>query len=206
MGALSPVVLTVRWQPHRPARPPASKEPPIEPSDEYFEPPGPRGEAHASGAIEAYRGIIARWRKRRAQRKRARLVSPRNRRVLAQWLRRTATRANDRDPIRRRRDVLLHYRAAAVRPDLLEIAALLEQASDPDPTCVKEIHRLLAIGDSPLYCAGVHVSELYATLYYIRAGLAHDHASAPAGRPDTTNHRPTARDRPDAPRREGTES
>ena len=80
--------------------------------------------------------------------------------------------ANDRDPIRRRHDVLLHYRVAAVCTDLLEIATLLEHANDPDPVYVKEIHRLLTSGDSPLYHPGAHVSELYATLYYIRAGLS----------------------------------
>jgi hypothetical protein len=70
----------------------------------------------------------------------------------------------------------LHYRAAAVRTELLELAALLEQATDPDPACVKEIHELLANGDSPLYHPRVHVSELHAALYYIRAGLVRGHA------------------------------
>jgi hypothetical protein len=60
--------------------------------------------------------------------------------------------------------VLLRYRAAAVRTELLEIAALLEQARDPDPAYAEEVHELLANGDSPLYHPGVHVSELYATL------------------------------------------
>jgi hypothetical protein len=77
---------------------------------------------------------------------------------------------------------LLHYRTAAVRTDLLEIAALLEQARDPDPACVNEIHELLTNGNSPLYHRTVHVSELYATLYYLRAGLGRDHASRRAPR------------------------
>ena len=72
--------------------------------------------------------------------------------------------------------MLLRYRAAAVRTDLLEIAALLEQSCDPDPASVKAIHRLLANRDSPLYDPGVHVSELYATLYYVRAALERNHA------------------------------
>jgi hypothetical protein len=41
----------------------------------------------------------------------------------------------------------------------------------------EEIRDLLANGDSPLYHPAVHVSELYATVYYIRAGLVSDHAS-----------------------------
>jgi len=128
-------------------------------------------DAPAVGAIEQDRGLIRRWRKRHALRRRARLVSPRSRRILAQWLRRTARNANERDPLRRRRDVLLHYRAAAVRTELLELAALVEQAHDPDPDCVREIRELLANGASPLYHRGVHVSELHATLYYLRSAL-----------------------------------
>jgi len=73
--------------------------------------------------------------------------------------------------------VLLRYRAAAVRTDLLEIAALLEQASDPDPASVKAIHHLLANRDSPLYDPAVHITELYTTLYYARARLERNQAS-----------------------------
>lgn len=128
-------------------------------------------EAQTPSTVERDRGIVQRWRKRSAEHKRARLVSPRNRRVLAQWLRRTARDANDRDPIRRRHDVLLHYRAAAVRTELLEIAALLERAHDPDPICVAALHQLLANGDSPLYHPGIPAAELRATLDYVRAEL-----------------------------------
>lgn len=116
--------------------------------------------------------FLDRLRALRVERQQAHLVSARNRRVLAQWLRRTAKHAVDPDPIRRRRDVLLHYRAAAVRTDLLEIAAKLEHAKDPDPACVTALQKLLANGcDSPLYNATVHVSELQATLDFIRSGL-----------------------------------
>jgi hypothetical protein len=116
--------------------------------------------------------ILDRWRKRSAGRKQARLISPRNRRVLAQHLRRTAYLAVDRDPIRRRRDVLLHYRAAAVRSELLELAVALERARAPDPDCIAALQALLANGaDSPLYNADTHVSELLATLDYVRSGL-----------------------------------
>jgi hypothetical protein len=117
-------------------------------------------------------GVLQRQHERRARRKHARPVSARNRRRLAQWLRTTAIHATDRDPIRRRHDVLLHYRAAAVRTDLLEIAALLEHAHDPDPDCVAALRNLLANGcDSPLYNADIHISELRATLDHVHAGL-----------------------------------
>lgn len=129
-------------------------------------------EAPTHTTVESDRAIIQRWRKHSAERKRARLVSARNRRVLAQWLRRTANRAHDPDPIRRRREALLHYRAAAVRTELLEIAAILEHAHNPDPACVKALHDLLANGcDSPLYNANIHASELRGTLDYVRSGL-----------------------------------
>ena len=73
-------------------------------------------------AIETRVGILERWRQHRAEHKR---------RVIVQWLRRTANRSRETDPIRRRRDALLHYRAAAVRADLLEIAATLERTQTP---------------------------------------------------------------------------
>jgi hypothetical protein len=117
-------------------------------------------------------GVVQCRRERRAERKHARLVSAGNRRRLARWLRLTANHATDRDPIRRRRDPLLHYRAAAVRTDLLEIAALLEHAHDPDPDCLAELRDLLANGcDSPLYNADIPFSQLQATLDYVRCGL-----------------------------------
>jgi hypothetical protein len=126
----------------------------------------------AQNATRRRRGVLQRWRARRTERQQARLVSASNRRVLAQWLRRTAHHAVDPDPIRRRHDVLLHYRAAAVRTDLLEIAAILERAPNPDPTCLTELHKLLAnCCDSPLYNADIHVSELYTALDHIRSGL-----------------------------------
>jgi hypothetical protein len=116
--------------------------------------------------------ILDRWRERSAGRKQARLISGRNRRMLAQHLRRTAYLAVDRDPIRRRGDVLLHYRAAAVRTELLELAAALEWARSPDPNCIAALQALLAnAADSPLYNPAIHVSELFATLEYLRSGL-----------------------------------
>jgi hypothetical protein len=69
--------------------------------------------------------------------------------------------------------VLLHYRAAAVRTDLLEIAALLERAHDPDPACIEALRALLANtdGESPLYNTNTPFPELEATLDYVRSGL-----------------------------------
>ncbi len=104
--------------------------------------------------------------KRRRQRTAARKC-----RVLVKWLRRTAKRARKPDPIPRRQ-TLLHYRANAVRSELLQIAAMLERTDDPDPASVKAVHELLANGcDSPLYNPDIHVSELRATLHSVRAVL-----------------------------------
>jgi hypothetical protein len=114
--------------------------------------------------------ILDRWRS--AGREQARLISVRKRRALANHLRRTAHLAVDRDPIRRRNDVLLHYRAAAVRTELLELAAALERASAPDPDCIAALQALLAnASDSPLYNPEIHFSELLTTLEYVRSGL-----------------------------------
>jgi hypothetical protein len=130
------------------------------------------GLAPTRTGVERARGILKRRRERSAERKAARLVSVRNRRKLANWLRLIAKTAVDRDPIRRHRDVLLHYRAAAVRTDLLEIAAVLESAHNADPTRIEALHALLANGsDSPLYNARIPFSELEATLDYVRSGL-----------------------------------
>jgi hypothetical protein len=183
--------------------------------DTHPERPHQHTEPQTPTTLERDRGTVARWRKRRAERKRARLVSPRNRRALAASLRRTAKDASCHDRAHRQHNYwvwscnrcieqrlmwspLLHYRAAAVRTELLEIAALLDYARDPDPACVKEIHELLVDGASPLYHPGVHVSELYATLYYIRAGLGRDHASRNAPGPHITTNRGIQPGRPDA--------
>lgn len=139
--------------------------------DAWPEHPGVRADPPQPGTT--HRFGPGQWRReRRAERKRMRLVRPRNRRILARQLRLTALHATDRDAIRRRHDVLLHYRAAAVRTDLLEIAALLEHTPDPRPNCVAALRTLLTNGcDSPLYNADVHFSELEATLDNVRSGL-----------------------------------
>ena len=139
--------------------------------DAYSDHTGVPADAH-NGYVQRPVGAPERGRERRAQRERARLMTARNRRTLARRLRLTARLATDRDPIRRRHDVLLHYRAAAVRTDLLEIAALVEHAHHPDPDCVAALRDLLADGcDSPLYNADIHFSELHAVLAYVRSGL-----------------------------------
>jgi hypothetical protein len=114
-------------------------------------------------------------------RQRAHLISPRNRRKIARWLRRTARHDRELHPFARRRETLLHYRVAAVETDLLEIAAMLERATAPDPASVAALCTLLADGcDSPLYNAEIHISELIATLHYVRAGLGQ--SEPPRGR------------------------
>jgi hypothetical protein len=67
---------------------------------------------------------------------------------------------------------LLRYRAAAVRPDLLEIAAMLERTQIPNPACLATLDELLSTGrDSPLYNPRIPVAELHTALNDIRSGL-----------------------------------
>jgi hypothetical protein len=112
-------------------------------------------------------------------------ISARKRRRLVESLRLVADRALEPDDrFRHRTEVLLHWRAAAVRTTLLEIAELIERSGDPDPACCAEMWALLRDGcQSPLYNPQVHESELRATLYYIRAGLlARERGLRPAPR------------------------
>ena len=88
---------------------------------------------------------------------------------------------------------------AAVRSELLEIAAVLEHNQDPNPTSITELHQLLANGcDSPLYNLDIHISELHATVHYLRAGLlTHDRHNDSIPPPTTTakpDKRPTFAD------------
>ncbi len=120
-------------------------------------------EAPTETTAERVCGILERCRERTAARKR---------RVLVRSLRRTAKGAKEPNPIARRRQPLLHYRAAAVRSELLEIAAVLERTHDPGPGSIAALHELLTNGcDSPLFNPELHVSELRATLYGVRMGL-----------------------------------
>jgi hypothetical protein len=99
-------------------------------------------------------------------------VRARHRRMLAKWLRRTANRKYDLHPVCHRRELLLCDRIASVRSDLLEIAAMLESTHDPEPMCVATLRNLLSNGcESPLCNPEVHISELRATLYYVRSQL-----------------------------------
>ena len=139
-------------------------------ADAGFEHSPQPGEAPTAATVERDRRTLERWLQRTAELKRARLVCRRKRRRLARQLRGTVSDADER-ALRPGPEVLLHHRASAVRVELLEIASLLERADDPDPDCRKDIHMLLGDGDSPLYHPGVHISELFATLYYVRAGL-----------------------------------
>ena len=120
-------------------------------------------------------------------RTRARRVSARHRRMLARWLRRTASHTPEPDPVRRRRELLLCDRVAAVRAELHEVALMLEHADDPDPTCVAALHRLLSDGcGSPLYNPDLHISELRATLYYLRSALSRSTIGLEQPRPPST--------------------
>ncbi len=123
----------------------------------------PPSRALADTPVKSRVGILERSRAYRAEHER---------RVIVQWLRRTASRAHDPDPIRRHREMLLRYRAAAVRTELLEIAAALERTHHPDASIIATLHELLANGcDSPLYNPAIHISELHATLYGVRSRL-----------------------------------
>jgi hypothetical protein len=105
--------------------------------------------------------------------KRERLVSTRARRALADGLRRTA--APTQPPRRFDCCPVLLDRVQAVRAELLELAAALEQANDPDPASVALIHELLTNGCSPLYNPNLPADDLRATLNRAHAGLATEH-------------------------------
>jgi hypothetical protein len=96
----------------------------------------------------------------------------RRRRRLVRRLRRLAAATPARDPLRRRADPWLHERLAAVRVDLSELADALERAVTADPRVLRELQTLVADGcASPLLNPELHVSELYATLYWVRSRL-----------------------------------
>jgi hypothetical protein len=73
---------------------------------------------------------------------------------------------------RRHDELLLIARAAAVRSELLEVAALVRWSPHPDPDCLAELHALLTNGcDSPLYNLDVPAEQLAATLHRARITL-----------------------------------
>ena len=72
----------------------------------------------------------------------------------------------------RRYEVLLCNRAAAVRSDLLEVAATLERVPNPDPSTLKTLRWLLTDGcTSPLYHPDVPMADLVAALELVQAEL-----------------------------------
>jgi hypothetical protein len=109
-------------------------------------------------------------------RKRRRVVSARNRRQLALGLRRSA--APTQPPPHLDPCPVLRDRVARVRPQLLELACLLEQAHNPDPTFVALVQELLRDGASPLYNPNVPADDLYTMLNRARFGLNCTNSSA----------------------------
>jgi hypothetical protein len=99
-------------------------------------------------------------------------VAQRRRLQVADGLCRVARHAAPRAR-RRRHELLLISRAAAVRTELLEAAALVRSSNDPDPECIADLHTLLTSGcDSPLYNPDVPAQQLQATLDRARTTLA----------------------------------
>jgi hypothetical protein len=82
---------------------------------------------------------------------------------------------------RRRHELILLSRAALVRTELLEIAALLRRSTEPDPECIAELHRLLTCGcDSPLLNPAVPTHALRQTLNRAYTTLTVQAASKPS--------------------------
>lgn len=117
-------------------------------------------------------------RTRGSERRRARVVA---------GLRRVARRSRLRSRARRS-ELLLCGRVEAVRWELLEMAALLQAASDPPPDVVAVLHELLTDGcSSPLLNEDVPAEELSAVIKRARAavlGCGHaEERSLPASLP-----------------------
>jgi hypothetical protein len=111
--------------------------------------------------------MLTRWRGLAMARSRQRWSSPRKRRTLAASVRWAAGCSRPSS----RYSVLLDDRIARVRGELFELARMLEEADDPDPGWVRAIHALMTDGcESPLLNPAVHISELWAELYYLRGG------------------------------------
>jgi len=93
-------------------------------------------------------------------------LAARQRRRLASSLRRAANCVATPS----RHTVLIPDRVAAVRDELLELALILEHSGARDASWVLAVHKLLTDGcKSPLYNSEIHISELRATLYYLRS-------------------------------------
>ena len=93
---------------------------------------------------------------------------------------RSVSRRAGTPPRARRFDVLLCDRALAVRAELLEIAAALERAPDPNGRTLEALHRLLRDGcASPLYNPAVPQERLRMALDRIRTELQSSEPSEP---------------------------
>jgi hypothetical protein len=102
---------------------------------------------------------------------------------LVEGLRRVARRAASPTPARRF-EVLLCDRAAAVRFELLDLAALLQRTRNPHPEAIATLRWLLTDGcESPLYNRDVPASRLTPALDEVRAALSGDDSRASATAP-----------------------
>lgn len=104
-------------------------------------------------------------------RKHRRLANPGGRRALAHELRATAALTRPRCRPDLALVPVLYDRVAAVRPQLLDLAAALEGGRNPDATCVALVRELLRDGRSPLYNPNVPVDQLHALLIRALASL-----------------------------------
>jgi hypothetical protein len=118
--------------------------------------------------------LLQSWREQRATSRRATSVSVRHRRALAQGMRAVARAASDHRPPPRW-GVLLRHRAVPLRMELLEVAAMVERAQEPDVACIAALDSLLRDGGtSPLYNPAIDPRELAQTLNDVRSGLEPD--------------------------------
>jgi hypothetical protein len=129
------------------------------------------------------------WRERRAAHRRAALVSARHRRALAQGMRAVARAAADQSPPSTW-GVLLRSRAVPLRSELLEVAAMVERAQEPDVACMAALRSVLRDGGtSPLYNPAIDPRELAETLDYVRRELEPDASSrVSVGQPRSGSH------------------
>jgi hypothetical protein len=122
-------------------------------------------------------------------------VKDRIRQKVVASLRRAASRAAAPPPPGRFRVVLLNDRVAGVREELLDLAARLERAADPNPEAVSTLWRLLTDGcGSPLYNRSIHPSELAATLYYAKQRLSDDSSACEGDHPPVADVAGSGRD------------
>ena len=95
----------------------------------------------------------------------------RRRKAVANGLLAVARRSGPRASVRSR-GVLLVHRAAAVRPHLLELSALLRATPAPDRNTIARLHALLTDGcASPLYNPDVPAERLSAEITQARFEL-----------------------------------